>query len=837
MWRNYWTVAVRALAKSKTYSVINISGLAIGMAACIALLLYVRFEHSYDSWLPASDRTYQLQTRNNGPGITPYFMQQSPYRLAWELKKDFPQVEAAASVFVSSPVIKIDGEPSIVEDAWVADPTLFDVLSLPFAAGSPETALAQSGSVVLTESEAARLFHGQPAMGKMMTVSLAGKDLAMRVTGILRDLPQATHLKIPMVIRLDRSIYADQEFLFEYWTGGTGYGYVRLKPGADPAAINAALPAFEKRHMPPNEVGAGGPDAAESFAFSLANIRDVHLGEAQSYTMTPGNDARRIATFSVIAVLLLAISCVNFVNLATARSTLRAREVALRKVVGAQRRQLIGQFLVESTAIAAVGMLLAMALLELVSLGLRPYLGAALSFSYFGPNGIFAEIVAITLAVGVLSGVYPALIMSRFRPAVILKANSASHNLPGKGRLRNTLVVGQFAVSIALIICTAVIYAQTSFMLGRDPGFQKDGLVVVDSIYRSQIDEPTRRTLIDRFARLPGVTAVVRANAAPPFENTSARNFQLPGRPPQLVGDYYVGPGYFAALGTQLIAGREFSPNVARDEVPPVVYEAGNPAEAAAQQDFIRRGLNIVVNESAVMALGWSRPEEALGQTIRADLISTQAGLIPATIVGIVRDARFRSARDPIEPAIFINNPEEFRLAVVRFRGASANAVIGSMAHEWRRFIRDVPMKTSFVDESLAELYERDILEGQMFALFAGLTTLVACLGLFGLAAFTAERRTKEIGIRKVLGARTRDIVQLLVWQFSRPVIVANIIAWPIAWWLMRDWLNGFDERIALGPTPFIMAAAIALGIAIATVVGHALKVARANPIHALRYE
>ena len=837
MWRNYWTVAVRILAKSKTYSAINIGGLAIGMAACIALLLYVRFEHSYDSWLPHSDRTYQLQTRNNAPDITPYFMQQSPYRLPWELKKDFPQVEAAASVFVRSPVIKIDGEPGIVEDAWVADPSLFDVLSLPFAAGSPRTALMQSGSVVLTESEAARLFRGRPAMGKLMTVSLAGKDYAMRVTGILRDLPQATHLKVPMVIRLDRSIYADDSFIFEYWTGGTGYSYVRLKPGADPAAINAALPAFEKRHMPPNDAGAGGPEAAESFAFSLTNIRDVHLGEAQDYTMTPGNDPRRIATFSVIAILLLAISCVNFINLTTARSTLRAREVALRKVVGAQRRQLIAQFLVESTAIAAIGMLLAMALLELVSLGLRPYLGAALSFTYFGPGGIIGEIVAVTFAVGILSGLYPALIMSRFRPGVILKANRSSHDVPGTGRLRNTLVLGQFAVSIALIICTAIIYAQTSFMLGRDPGFQKDGLVVLDSIYRSQIDEPTRRTLVDRFARIPGVTTVVRSNAAPPFENTSARNFQRPGRPSQLIGDYYVGPGYFSALGTKLIAGREFSPDVAKDEVPPVVYEASTPADAAAQQDFIRRGLNVVVNESAARILGWSRSEAAIGQTIRADLISTQAGLIPATIVGVVRDARFRSARDPIEPAIFINNPEEFTLAVLRFREADPNAVIAAMEREWRGLVRDVPMQTSFVDESLAELYERDIIEGQMFALFAGLTMLVACLGLFGLAAFTAERRTKEIGVRKVFGAGTNDIVRLLVWQFSRPVIVANIIALPAAWWLMRDWLNGFDERIALGPTPFVLAAALALGIAIATVIGHALKIAKANPIHALRYE
>jgi putative ABC transport system permease protein len=495
------------------------------------------------------------------------------------------------------------------------------------------------------------------------------------------------------------------------------------------------------------------------------------------------------------------------------------------------------QFLMESVGIAIIGMVIAMALVELLSLFVKPYLGSALRFSYFGPDGIFGEIVAITVVVGVLSGLYPALILSSFRPGAILKANKSAQGLPGSGRLRNTLVVGQFAVSIALIACTAIIYAQTAFMLGRDPGFQKDGLVVLDSIYRSQIDEPTRRTLIDRFKRLPAVTHVVRANAAPPFENNSARNFQRPGRPTQLVGDYYVSPGYFAALGTRILVGRELSPNVGKDEVPAVPYEAATPAEAAAQQDFVRRGLNIVVNEAAAKELGWSRPEQALGQNIRADLISTDAGLIPATIVGVVQDARFRSAREPVEPAIFINSPEEFSLAIVRFKGADPNQLIAAMDREWRALVRDVPMQTSFVDESLAELYKRDILEGQMFALFAALTTLVGSLGLFGLAAFTAERRTKEIGIRKAFGATVADIVKLLAWQFAKPVVLANIIAWPAAWWLMRDWLNGFDERIALGPSPFLLAGAIALAVALVTVAGHALKVARANPIHALRYE
>ena len=837
MWRNYWTVAVRALAKSKTYSLINVAGLAIGMAACMALLLYVRFEHSYDRWIPEAERTFQVQTQFQGEGVAPTFGQESPYRVAWEMQREFSQVEAVASTFTRSPIVKVAEEANIVENAWLADPSLFQVLAVPFAEGDPKTALAESGSVVLSRNEAERLFRGRPALGKLMTIWIGGKDRTFKVTGILDDFPETTHLAMPMVMRLDRSMYADQAFLFELWTSGTGYSYVRLKPGTDAATINAAMPAVEKRLIPPNELGASGVQPADSVAFSLANISEIHLGKAQMGAQTPGNDPKRIATFSIIAALLLGISCINFINLTTAQSTLRAREVALRKVVGAKRRQLIGQFLLESCAIAAFGMMLAMALVELVAIFARPYLGSALSFSYFGGDGLFGEIVAVTLLVGVLSGLYPAVILSRFRPGVILKANRSVAELHGKGRLRAVLVVGQFAVSTALITCTAIIYAQTSYVLGKHPGYEKDGLLVLDSIYRSQIDDATRNTLLDRVAAMPGVTSVVRGNFAPPVESFSKRNFQRPGGKPLLVGDYYIGPGYFATIGTKLVAGRELSKDIAKDEVPPVVYEASTPEEAAAQQDFIRRGLNIVVNESAARQFGWANPAEALGQTINSDLIDTKAGLIPSTIVGVVRDAQFRSARDPLEASIFINKPDEFYLAVVRFRGVAPNAIASAVDREWRSLIRDVPMQNSFVDDKLARLYDRDIVEGRMFGLFASLATLVACLGLFGLAAFTAHRRTREIGVRKVFGARTRHIVQLLVWQFSRPVVIANVIAWPVAWWLMRDWLNGFDERIALGPGPFLLAALLTLAIAVVTVAGHSLRVARASPIHALRYE
>jgi putative ABC transport system permease protein len=834
--RSYFTAGVRSLAKSKIYTLINVFGLAIGLAACLALFLYVRFERSYDAWLPNSVHTYQLQTRWQGEGVEPGFGQQSPYRLAWEIKREFPQVEAVASAFIRDPIVRIDGEASIVEGAWVADPTIFDVLRLPFERGDPQTAFAQAGSAVLTHSEASRLFGDRDPLGLGFSVTLAGQDVPVRVTGILRDLPENTHLRVPMVIRLDRPVFAEQSYLFELWTSGTGVSYVRLKPGASADAINAALPAAERRWIPPNAVGSGGVEPYDSVAFSLANVRGIHLGQAQDMAMQPGNDPRRIATFSIVALLLLAISCVNFVNLTTARSSLRAREVALRKVVGARRYQLVGQFVGESIIVTGIGTLAALALLELATPFFRPYLATALDFTYFGRGGLWPYIIGLTLGVGFLSGVYPALILSRFSPIEILRANRGLIDRGGTGRLRSALVVGQFAVSIALIACTAIVLAQTSYAIGKHPGFAKEGLLSINSIFRSQIEDSTRNALIDRIRGLPGVTAVARTNFTPPLENHSARNFQRPGRPPQLIGDYYVEPGFFSTLRTPLVAGREFSREVPRDEVPPVPYEAETPEQVEAQQAFIQRGLNIVVNETAARELGWTQPADALGQTIRADLIATEAGLIPATIIGVVRDAQFRSARDALEASIFIDNPEEFREVLVRFEG-DPQVVLGSIEREWRRVVQEVPLQTRFVDEAIAGLYERDVLEGQMFAFFAGLTTLVGALGLFGLAAFAAERRTKEIGIRKVLGARSRDIVRLLAWQFTKPVIIANLVAWPAAWWLMRDWLNGFSDRIPLTPLWFVAAGLLALIIALGTTATHALRVARSSPINALRCE
>jgi putative ABC transport system permease protein len=392
-------------------------------------------------------------------------------------------------------------------------------------------------------------------------------------------------------------------------------------------------------------------------------------------------------------------------------------------------------------------------------------------------------------------------------------------------------VVFQFAVSIGLIICTAVIYGQTVFARSVDPGYKRDHILQVEELGRAQL-YPKADMIVHQMQRVPGVMAAALTEIGVNTNNQSNTFIIPPGSNRQvLIGQYNVGADYLNAMGLSLKAGRWFDESRPVDDM-----TQPYPPNPSVEKAIAARGVNVVINENAAKKLGFRFPQDAIGKVVRGKLLSDDAGIMNATVVGVVGDTRFRSVRTPIEPMMFHKVTAGPGWLIIRYRGDPAT-VRAAVEGQWKQITNEVPFNAKFSEDVIAELYKKEDARAQTFAAFSLLAVIIGCLGLFGLAAFTAERRTKEIGIRKVLGARTRDIVRLLVWQFSRPVIIANVIAWPVAWWMMRDWLNGFDERIPLTPVPFVIAAVIALGIAITTVVGHALKVARANPIHALRYE
>ena len=832
MWRNYLTVGIRALGKSKTYAFINILGLAIGMAACLMILLFVRHELSYDSWIPANERVFQFQSwyKSNETGEENK-LQMTPWIAGERLAKDFEQVESKVYGFRTTPVFMKDGQPSTIKDFLFVDGNFLEVMALPMARGDA-AALNAPNQVVLTQTEARRLYGTEDVVGRTHSFISRGRTMDMRITGILKDLPANSHLKLSTIARIDYAQFnSDTPQVTECWGCQNGWVWLKLKNPSDAKTIEAALPAWEKRNIPDENAGEARFNAGDEQDWHLVNVRDVHLGEGQDGAMTPGNDSRTITTFAVIALLILGMAVVNFTNLATARASQRAREVALRKVLGATRKQLVVQFITESVMIAVIAMLIALAMVELLLPSFAAFLEADMNVRYFGENGIILPVLGLVLVVGVLGGLYPAFFLSRFQPATVLKANKSSAEPAGTGRLRSGLVIGQFAVSIGLIICTAVIYAQTVYARSADPGYARDHILQVDELNRYQLLGKSE-AIAEQTRRMPGVQAVGLTTIGVATDNQSNTGVMVPGRSePVSIGIYNVDEGFLEAMGMKLLAGRWFDANRPLDDMT-LPY----PPEPESERALAARGGTMVINELAAKRLGFEDPQTIIGKTFRSAIVDNEHGLVPVTVIGVVKDARFRDIRQPLDPIMFLNSNQGHSHMIVRFQGDPQVARAG-VERVWRSIASEVPFNAEFSDDVILELYEAEDARAKTFAAFALLAVIVACLGLFGLAAFTAERRTKEIGIRKVLGARSQDIVKLLAWQFSKPVIIANLIAWPVAWWVMRDWLNSFDARIDLGPLPFVLAGVLALVIAIGTIAGHALKVARANPIHALRYE
>jgi putative ABC transport system permease protein len=818
MLQNYLIVAVRQLTRNRAYSLINIGGLALGLAGCLLILTYVQYERSYDTWLPHNDRVHQVQVTIRPPAQPVVHTQMSSYPLQERLAADFPQIEAVTSLGSGKTVTEHDGQPMFID--WTSvDHDFFRVFDLPFAQGSAADALRGADAIVITQSEAIRQFGTANALGKVLSLGAGSGKRDFRIAGVLRDLPRNTSLKLGIIRVRD-----PEESPYKGWGNFNQQHYVKLRPGASAAAINAALPAWEKRVIPAEMIDGKPATMSDVFDFALLPLTDVHLGTAQEGALTPAGDSRSLATFAIVALLTLGMAVMNFVNLSTARATQRAREVALRKVLGASRAQLILQFLGESLLLSAAAMLIALTMVELATPWIGRVLGADLSVAYFGKHGMALPALILFAVTGFAGGLYPAFYLSRFRPAHVLRTNRASAETPGSGRLRTALVVVQFAIAIGLIASTAVIAMQTRFVESVDPGYRRSGLVQVANAWRftqgSEYDSARSEMLA-----IPGVTGVGRTGLGLASTEKTIKLMQVPGATDYVsMGLYGVDAEFLQTMDIKVLAGRLLGDRFAMDR-----------ADGLAEPELAARGVNVVINRAAVAKLGYRSPQAAVGKVVR--IVMSGTAMVPSTIIGVVEDTRFRTARDAIEPITYAYDPTRTNQVLVRYTAARPGAVMAALNKVWRKFEPEIPFEARFADDIVRELYAADRARTALFAGFSLLAVLIACLGLYSLAAFATERRTKEIGIRKVVGARVRDIVRLLVWQFSKPVVLANLIAWPVAWWAMRDWLNTFDARIALGPGPFALAGILAFLIAVGTVAGQSFRVARMNPINALRYE
>jgi len=827
MFRNYVTVAVRNLVQNKLYSIINIGGLAVGLAACLLILLFVRDELSYEQWLPKADRIAAVETTFVVPGREKMEFAGSPGPVKAALEKDFSSdIERVVRIYDDEEPVQI-GDRQFLGDMAYVDPGFFQVFDLPVVAGQREAALANNASVILSQTMARKYFGDAPAVGNTITV---GGTNVFTVVGVFRDMPKNSHLHLDTIALLDLARYKDRPWVAEHWTSVNTRVYVLFRDAGARARVAAGMPGFIDRNVV-FEVPGLTEKPSSLMQFEFMPVRDIHLHATKPGYENPGSYAAVVA-FSGIALLILIIACINFVNLATARAMKRAREVAMRKVVGATRGQLVRQHLGETILTALIALVIGVALVELVLSPFNAFLHKQLRLDLLTDPIVLVMMAGLVAVVGAIGGLYPAIYLSRFRPAAVLRANQSSAH--GSSRLRTGLVVFQFAVSIALIICTGTIYSQTVYARTLDLGFEHHNRMTLSGLG----DLPTKgsgATLKAEIATIPGVVGVAQSSDAPPLRsNNNTLLYPTPALANDaklLIETLRVDPDFFAVYGVEPVAGRLFSADRTTDF---------KPAQDATGPDLSQ---SIVINRAFVTKLGAKRPEDVIGRVLYEPNEDGKP-TIRTTVIGVVPDLYLRSVRTLVTPLAYyaLAPTAEFGWTTINVQPGHMREAARGVAAIWARLAPTVPIRSSYVDEDLAKQYDADEQRGQIFAGFAVFAVLIACLGLFGLASFSAERRTKEIGMRKVMGASVLDIVRLLVWQFSRPVLIANLIAWPVSFYLMRKWLGGFRYAIDLTSPPLLLgifggAAVIALAIAWLTTAGHAFKVARANPGRALRVE
>ncbi|WP_294327981.1 ABC transporter permease [uncultured Sphingomonas sp.] len=799
----------RSLVRHKLYAALNIGGLAVGIAVFLILGLYVRFETSYEKWMPGYDRVYVVQTSwtlEDNPSNGTYSWTMGG--LLDQMREDFPGIIGTRINGGSNAgTILTDGRATQVDAAQV-DTNFFQVMPLPLVAGDAATALAQPGNAVIDEKTARAYFGNRDPIGQTLVLSM-DKVRTYRVSAVFRDLPKSSDFKLSVLVPLTRDMASKNWY---HWGSTSLQTYLRFDTPAAARAFEGKLTAFVDRRG--KELADFGKKPSQTQQLSLLPLADLHLEPAGVNT----SSARMtVATLGLVGLLTLLIAVVNYINLATARAGLRAREVAMRKVLGADRATLVRQFLGEAVltvAIAALGGLI------LAELGL-PLVNAAGGLSLTLPYEVVVPALALlTVVVGILAGVYPAILLSRFPAATVL----ASARSPGGGRagtrIRELLVIGQFGLAIAFMIGTAVLVAQTRHIRLSDVGFQRDALIVLQSTADSAVPKDRLPSILTAIRALPQVRDVTVANAvAGGSGEDNSDNMPLPGvaGPGPSLKWVLVSPRFFETHGTRLLAGRWFD-------------DAHGKDDAYAQDQA--KGMNIVVNRRALSTLRFASPEEAVGKTI--------GGGRPRTIIGVIDDMRFDTPRVPLPPTYYLyyRLPEKISTSVTTIRTtADPRTALKSLEQLWQRMMPQVPYNAKTADQRLADFYEADDRATRLFGIGAGLAVLIGCVGLWGLASFNTSRRTREIGIRKTLGASSGDIVKLLVGQFLRPVLIANLVAWPLAFFAMRTWLAGFEDAIALSPLFFIGASVVAVAVAVLTVLGQSLRASRAAPAWALRHD
>ncbi len=798
MLKNYLKLTLRNIGRQKGYSFVNIVGLAIGMACCILIAQYVAYELSYDNYHLDGDRIFrvaedgQSQQERRIAAVT-----SAP--MAPALKEDYPQIEYAARMLrVGNLLVKRNEKVFYEGRCWFAETDLPRILTIPLLEGDSQTALERPMTVVISQRLARKYFGDESPIGQ--TLNVQGFDL--EITGVAADCPQNTHVKHEIMISfntLEATGYGglDNWFLCNFYT------YVKLAPNTDLAAFSEQLKVFPERHVG-EELNATG----ESLILFLQPVRSIHLHSHLIGETEPPGSPLYLYIFCTVGFFILLLACINFTNLTTARFAGRAREVGLRKAIGAGRFRLAAQFLLESVLLSTVALVVALVLVELASSLFNQLTGVGFHIGSLIEPGWLLALIGLAIVVGMASGSYPAFFLSAFRPADILRGTATSGR--GGTTLRKVLVVGQFSISIVLVIGTLLTYQQIHFMKNKDLGFDKEQKLIIPlgRARRSVDDLESVKAEFSRHAGVVGAAASTRV----PGQRLSCWTTKLATESDEklrAMNYMYVDYDFIPQYGIDIVAGNGFAPQNADD------LQGG-----------------YIINRTAMEQLGFSSPGEALGKRLVGSYDEKEM-----EIIGVVRDFHYQGLQSLVEPLVMRYQPNMFRNVTLAVRTEDTEQVVAFVKDKWQELFGEYPFDYYFLDASFDRQYRTEERVGKIFAVFTFLGLFIACLGVLALASYAAQRRTKEIGIRKVLGASVGSIVGLLSREFLLLVAIANLIAWPIAYYAMGRWLEEFAYRTNISLGTFLLAAAFALIVTLITVSTQAIRAALTNPVETLRYE
>ncbi len=798
MLHNYLSVALRNLRRHPAYSLINISGLAIGMATCILILLYIQDELGYDRYHPHAERVYRIVDDIESGGQT---NQTAGTPTGWgpALRRDFPEIELLVRIRGTETAWLVDLGNTIFYERKViwAEPELFEMFSMPLVLGDPETALAEPYSMVISEDLAFKYFGAEDPIGKAVNLD---NRWDFMVTGVMKNLPTNSHMRPDMLVSYSTMNVIGSWDLDDWEYHRNLFTYIRLRENVSPDEFEAKLPAFLERHA-----GDLYREAGINLRPSLQPLVNIHLYSNRESEHEPNGDIRYVALFMVIAFLILIIACINFINLATARSEMRAREVGVRKVLGANRMQLIRQFLGESVLMAGLAAIVAVILVQLVLPAMNDIAGKQLALP-LSDWMVLAVLVLGTTAIGLAAGSYPAAYLSGFLPAVVMKGSPETGN-KGLG-MRQVLVVVQFSMSIFLLVSTAIIYDQLEYIQTKRLGFDKEHVMVVPITGSpQQVNTPVLRR---RLSELPGVVGISTTTGVPGMRILPILEVRPEGMRPEdhlMMATLHVDEHFLDVMGIEVLAGRNFSSDWSTDTTSAYL-----------------------LNETAVRNLGWGSPIDAIGRQF--ERISFERA--PGRVIGVVEDFHLRTIHEEIEPAVITTSPYHVFI-LIRIVPEGISETIGRIEEVWNDVDSRYPLEYTFLDEDFDALYRTDRQLGEIFAVFAFLAIFVACLGLLGLASFSIQQRTREIGIRKVVGSSVSGIVVLLSKDFMKYVLWANVIAWPLAYFVMSNWLQNYAYNAEIRYGWFVAGGMLALVIAWLTIGAHAIAASRRNPVNALR--